>query len=177
MAGRRIRIRRSTFLVVIAMAAALVLAFAIAWPRGGGGVPPRPATTADAAGVPVTPLPNPTQSSPPPVVRVAVDANASPDPETYGQVGYLTPGPLPLYGQASSARRGRWFYYTIVPTAGGAGAIKVPIRAGSRDCMQEVGCEELADGDVVSVPDAAGTDLLPGGPLTVRIYKLGVPRI
>ncbi len=166
------RVRRSTFLLVIAVAAALVLALAIAWPRG---APPRQAgggageATPAAAAAPSSP--------PPPVVRVAMDAHASPDPETYRQVGYLTPGPLPLYGQASTARRGRWYYYTIVPTAGGAGAIKVPIQAGSRDCMQEVGCDELADGDVVAVPDAAGTDLLPGGPLTVRLYKLGVPRI
>lgn len=177
MAGRRVR--RSTFLVVIAVVAALVLALAIAWPRSSW--PRSTETVTDASAVMMTPLPPSAvpnaHPSVAPVVRVAMDANASPDPETYGQVGYLTPGPLPLYGQASTARRGRWYYYTIVPTAGGGGSIKVPIRAGSRDCMAEVGCDELADGDVVSVPDAAGTDLLPGGPLTVRLYKLGVPRI
>ena len=90
-----------------------------------------------------------------PVVRVAVDPNLiATTPETYTQVGYLTRGesqPLPLYGQASRVRRYRHYYYTILPGSG----IKVSVFARRRDCMDDVGCEELSDGDEVVVPETS----------------------
>lgn len=86
------------------------------------------------------------------VVRVAIDKNAlggSPG-MVYQQVGYLTGeggGMLPLYGKPSYARRGRYYYYTIVND------IKVPVYYENRDCMKEVACDELYDGMEVVVPD------------------------
>lgn len=102
---------------------------------------------------------------PPPVVRVAIDPNlTSTAPETYSQVGFLTredSAPLPLYGQASLVRRYRHFYYTLLPGTG----IKVSVFVRKRDCMEDVGCEELNDGDEVHVPETTG------GPWTVKIYS------
>lgn len=90
---------------------------------------------------------------PPPVVRVAADPNLiATTPETYTQVGYLTREggqPLPLYGQASRVRRYRHYYYTILPGTG----IKVSVWSRRRDCMDDIGCDELSDGDEVVVPE------------------------
>lgn len=88
--------------------------------------------------------------------RIAIDANAGcSEPETYPQLGYLkdtnaTAGAavLPVYGR-SSIRNGRGYYYTIVPGSG----IKVPLHTMKRNCMEEVGCEELLMGDQVTIPD------------------------
>ena len=102
---------------------------------------------------------------PPPVVRVAIDPNlTSTAPETYRQVGFLTradSAPLPLYGQASLARRYRHFYYTLLPGTG----IKVSVFVRQRDCMEDVGCEELNDGDEVLVPETQG------GAWAVKLYN------
>lgn len=93
------------------------------------------------------------QPSPPPspTVRVAIDKNAVSGPETYKQVGYLTHEShmFPLYGSPSRARRGRWYYYTIIND----NAIKVPVYYSGRDCMKEVACDEIYDGSKVIVPD------------------------
>ena len=104
-------------------------------------------------------------------IRIVVDRNNNSDtpPATFGQIGYLVASDddggrgarLPLYGQPSRTRRGRWHYYTI----DGAG-IKLPITSSGRDCMDEVGCDEIFDGDMVSV------DVYKQGPTwTVRLYK------
>lgn len=95
-------------------------------------------------------------------IRVGIDPNAATiAPGMYPQLGYLKPaagsvatGILPVYGRPSIARNNRAFYYTIVPGS----SIKVPLRStesGQRDCMEDVGCEELSTGDLVTVPDAA----------------------
>lgn len=91
----------------------------------------------------------------PPVTRVAIDRNAISDvPATYRQVGYMvSENPdapkLPIYGKDSATRRGRANYYTILK----GDDIKVPIYRDNRDCMQELACNELYDGDAVIVPD------------------------
>lgn len=92
--------------------------------------------------------------------RIAIDQNAGNSaPGTYPQLGYLKPSssasqaslsPLPLYGRHSLSRVGRAYYYTIIPGSG----IKVPLHSSNRDCMEEVGCEELYTGDNVTVPDS-----------------------
>ena len=96
---------------------------------------------------------------------MVLDGNAGP-PVTYQQLGYLTnltnltsltnltnPGNrsrLPLYGQPSATRRGRWSYYTLVD------GLKLPLVQRGRDCLDEVACEELSDGDTVSVGEEDG---------------------
>lgn len=95
--------------------------------------------------------------------RIAIDPNAGMSaPGTYPQLGYLKPSDgsavLPLYGRPS-IRRGRGFYYTILPGSG----IKVPLMTGAgtgsgaaqRDCMEDVGCEQLYSGDHVTIPDTS----------------------
>lgn len=126
----------------------------------------------------VIPSPYP-PPAPSPALRIAIDHNATGGlPGTFPQLGYLTPssssssssssggdgqggggggaGPLPLYGQKSATRRERWMYYTVISPQG----IKVPIYEASeknrRNCMSEVGCGELWDGDHVSIPDVRG---------------------
>lgn len=92
--------------------------------------------------------------------RITIDPNdGQRNPGTYPQLGYLKSSSeqpnvvLPLYGMKSTTRRGRGFYYTIVPGT----VIKVPVHTTdgvSRDCMDGVGCDELVGGDQVTVPDA-----------------------
>lgn len=98
------------------------------------------------------------------VVRVAVDPNAigGGPGMVYKQVGYLNADGqmLPLYGKPSYARRGRYYYYTIVND------IKVPVYLDSRDCMKEVACDEVYDGHEVVVPDYN-----PSIKWTVKLYE------
>lgn len=82
----------------------------------------------------------------------------------FAQVGYLASGDeharLPLYGRASSTRRHRVQYYTVDHSG-----IQVPVAHQGRDCMEEVACEELYDGDVVGVGLEAAAKTY-----TVRLY-------
>ena len=94
--------------------------------------------------------------------RVIIDSNSGTAPATFRQVGYLTDSSgsrLPLYGQQSGTRRDRWNYYTIVD-----GGIKVPISTKNRDCLEEVGCDELDSGDTVRVDHVI--DFSPGQPIS-----------
>lgn len=91
------------------------------------------------------------QAQPP--ARIAIDPNAGYSaPVTYPQVGYMKEGAhvLPVYGRPSFTRSGRGFYYTIIPTSG----IKVPLFSSNRDCMEDIGCEDLYTSDQVTVPDS-----------------------
>ena len=103
----------------------------------------------------------------PSFVRVALDKNAG-EPSTYPQMGYLHTASsdlvLPIYGRPSYARRSRYYYYTTVPKSD----IKIPVFSTgntTRDCMEELGCEELFDGDLVEVNE------VPGGPWTYKKYR------
>lgn len=114
---------------------------------------------------------------------VALDANMSGGPpDTFPQVGYMVAVVLqgsqedatattagggvtwPLYGGRSPSRKDRWLYYTISPAAAGGG-VKLPVHFERRDCMDEVACEQVNDGDSVSVPDAGVVTA------TARVYK------
>lgn len=120
------------------------------------------------------------QRSPPPtqrqdaaangIVRVVVDRNNNLDtpPVTFGQIGYIVHNEdgkrMPLYGQPSYTRRGRYNYYTI-----DASGIKLPILSSNRDCMDEVGCDEVYDGDQVGVDGDESSSW------NVRLYKPVLP--
>lgn len=80
------------------------------------------------------------------------------------QIGVLL-GPnesvLPLYGRESRKHRDRYNYYT---TTGGENLYPIPITYKNRDCMEDVGCNELYDNEKVSVLGKTGV-------YTVNIYK------
>lgn len=91
-------------------------------------------------------------------VTVRVDDNAG-----YGgmrpfpQIGYLVrnggtsamqlPVRLPLYGQESRTRRGRFNYYVI------SDKLQLPVIYNKRNCSDEIACNELYDAEIVSIPD------------------------
>lgn len=79
-------------------------------------------------------------------------------PGVFQQMGILKSGEgeiLPLYGREVEGRRDRYHYYTTTATAGGA--FSLPIKAGGRDCMDDMGCEEqYSGGEGVSVEGKDG---------------------
>jgi hypothetical protein len=102
---------------------------------------------------------------PPPIVllmpqTISVDRNSGP-PSTFPQVGYVQAADnrvFPLFGRPSVVRRTRFQYYCVLPDQG----IKVPIVFKGKDCLGEVACDELYNGDVVE---------LLGEQFTVRMYE------
>jgi hypothetical protein len=68
---------------------------------------------------------------------------------------------LPLYGKESRLHRDRYNYYT---TTGGENLYPVPVIYKNRDCMDDIGCNELHDTEQVKV-------LGKNNNYTVNIYK------
>jgi hypothetical protein len=72
-------------------------------------------------------------------------------PETYQSMGIITMEDgqiLPLYGRRTASRADRFQYYTRTDTFN---PVQLPIRHKRRDCQDEIGCEELYNGDSVSI--------------------------
>lgn len=61
---------------------------------------------------------------------------------------------LPLYGKEVRGRRDRYHYYT---TTGGENLYPVPVSHNARDCMEDIGCEELYGNEAVSVTGKTGS--------------------
>ena len=92
-------------------------------------------------------------------------------PQHYTSIGYLKrevevepserpprcgEAPLyPLFGRASLTNSQRWNYHTT--TNGHYGNIRLPIFANKTDCTRDLGCQELYDGDTVTIPGVHGT--------------------
>jgi hypothetical protein len=72
------------------------------------------------------------------------------------QMGVITGNgeTLPLYGKEVRGRRDRYHYYT---TTGGENLYSVPISHNARDCMDDIGCEELYGNETVSVTGKTGS--------------------
>ena len=99
-------------------------------------------------------------------------------PEQYQQIGVLTavggsstsatPSRtiIPLFGRPAVGNRDRWNYYTRTD---GLNPVQVPIRFNNRACDDDNGCNELFDGDSISVP-------LMGQSYTASIYRNSTPR-
>jgi hypothetical protein len=92
--------------------------------------------------------------------------------EKFQQVGLLVaPGAsalsagnrtlVPLYGRRVAARRDKWNYYSRTD---GLNPVQVPIRYKNRDCDDDIGCDEVYDGDEVAVPAQGQT-------FKVQLYK------
>jgi len=99
-------------------------------------------------------------------------------PDSFQQVGVLTaPGGtdnsgtpsrtiLPLFGRAIDAARNKWNYYTRTD---GMNPVQVPLQFKRRNCDDDVGCDEVLDGDNVGVP-------IMGQAFTANIYRYSTPR-
>lgn len=72
------------------------------------------------------------------------------------QMGIITGGgeTLPLFGKAVRGRRDRFHYYT---TTGGDNLYPLPITYNGRDCIEDIGCEELYGNETVSVTGKTGS--------------------
>jgi hypothetical protein len=67
------------------------------------------------------------------------------------QMGILTSEEgetLPLYGKEVRGRRDRYHYYT---TTGGENLYPIPVNHDGRDCIDDIGCQELYGNEPVSV--------------------------
>jgi len=73
------------------------------------------------------------------------------------QMGVLV-GPddetLPLFGKEVRGRRDRYHYYTVTP---GEQVYSLPVTHGDRDCMDDIGCQELYGNESVSVLGQTGS--------------------
>ena len=61
---------------------------------------------------------------------------------------------LPLYGKEVRGRRDRYHYYT---TTGGENLYPIPVSHSDRDCMEDIGCQELYGNESVSVTGKTGS--------------------
>ena len=61
---------------------------------------------------------------------------------------------LPLYGKEVRGRRDRYHYYTTTP---GEQVYPVPVSIDGRDCMDDIGCQELYGNETVSVFGKTGS--------------------
>jgi len=55
---------------------------------------------------------------------------------------------LPLYAREAPYRRGRYNYYTTTDTNN---PVQVAVSFNKRNCLQELGCDQIQDGDQVDV--------------------------
>ncbi len=72
-------------------------------------------------------------------------------PETYQSMGVMTMDDgqvLPIYGRRTASRSDRFQYYTRTDTYN---PVQLPLRHKRRDCQDDIGCEELFDGDTITV--------------------------
>lgn len=71
-------------------------------------------------------------------------------PESFQSVGVMNIDDkiLPLYGRRTAGSSDRWNYYTRTDTYN---PVPIPVRFQKRDCMDDVGCQEILSGDNVKV--------------------------
>lgn len=73
------------------------------------------------------------------------------------QMGILVGGDgetLPLYGKEVRGRRDRYHYYT---TTGGENLYPIPVTHDGRDCIDDIGCQELYGNETVAVTGKTGS--------------------
>jgi hypothetical protein len=99
-------------------------------------------------------------------------------PDDYQQLGVLTaPGGtetsgsptrtiLPLFGRKLITNRDRWNYYTRTD---GLNPVQVPLEYKRRKCDDDTGCDEIMEGDSVSVP-------VLGQSYVANVYRYSTPR-
>lgn len=90
-------------------------------------------------------------------------------PDNFSSYGVFTTEDgkiLPLYGRRSTGNSSRFNYYTRTDTYN---PVPIPLSFKKRDCMDDVGCEEIFDKDIVNVRAN-------GMQGKVTIYKFDAPK-
>ena len=90
-------------------------------------------------------------------------------PEAYQSMGVVTMEDgqiLPLYGRRTMPRSNRFQYYTRTDSYN---PVQLPIRSNRRDCQDDVGCDELFNGDNITVAPT-------GQRGNVTIYRFDGPK-
>jgi hypothetical protein len=90
-------------------------------------------------------------------------------PERFQSVGIVTSPDgqvLPLYGRRTAGSTDRWNYYTRTDTYN---PVPIPVSYKKRDCMDDVGCDELMNGEEIK-NFGTGTDG------KVHIYRMDGPK-
>ena len=78
-------------------------------------------------------------------------------PETYQSMGVITMEDgaiLPLYGRRTASRSDRFQYYTRTDSYN---PVQLPLKHNRRDCQDDIGCEELFDGENITVTPTGQT--------------------
>jgi len=116
---------------------------------------------------------------PPPGIQVVpIQVPTQGLPQEFQQVGVLsTPGGsstsaspnrtlLPLFGRRVAVSRERYNYYTRTD---GFNPVQVPVSFKNRNCEDDNGCDEISNGDMISVP-------LLGQTFVSTVYRYNIPR-
>ena len=71
-------------------------------------------------------------------------------PESFQSVGVVNVDDkiLPLYGRRTAGGSDRWNYYTRTDTYN---PVPIPVRFQKRDCMDDVGCQEILSGEEINI--------------------------
>jgi hypothetical protein len=91
----------------------------------------------------------------------------------YQQVGVITSETnegvkiLPLFGRPQWKGGNRWNFYTSTDQYN---SLKLPVYSKKKDCQDQIGCDELYDGDQVVIPQYGENTKF-----KVSIYKLDSP--
>uniref|UniRef100_A0A6C0CUB7 Uncharacterized protein n=1 Tax=viral metagenome TaxID=1070528 RepID=A0A6C0CUB7_9ZZZZ len=94
-------------------------------------------------------------------------------PLDYQQIGILTsnetdkePIVLPLYGRKLYNRSDRWQYYTATDKNN---MMRIPLSFGNRPCEDDVGCNEISNGDTLTI------NIYSGRTFTATVYRTDTP--
>jgi len=129
-------------------------------------------TQPDVRGFPSPPV----QAGLGPIMPINVQTRGYPD--TYQQIGLLTTAGgsatsatpnrtiLPLFGRKLITNRDRWNYYTRTD---GMNPVQVPVQYKRRNCDEDIGCDEIMEGDSVGVP-------IMGQSFIANVYRYSTPR-
>jgi hypothetical protein len=90
--------------------------------------------------------PMPVRYTPLPVINIPTQGI----PDSFQSIGVLTMDDkvLPIYGRRTIGSRDRWNYYTRTDSYN---PVPLPIHFQKRDCMDQVGCQEIMSGEYARV--------------------------